>query len=77
MKQGVLKESIVQKVSVFEGKILRNIFEPTKEGNGIWRIETNTELDELIKHQNITNDCKTQRLVWFGHINRMPESSIV
>ena len=35
------------------------------------------ELHELIKHQNIINYVKAQRLSWFGHINRMPESSIV
>jgi len=61
---------------VFERKILRKIFGPTKEANGIWRIKTNKELDELIKHQNI-NYVKAQRLSWFGHINRMPETSIV
>jgi len=34
---------------VFERKILRKIFGPTKEVNGIWRIKINKELDELIK----------------------------
>ena len=43
----VLRESIIQNLSVFERKILREIFEPTKEDNGIWRIKTNKELDEL------------------------------
>ena len=72
----VLKESIIQKLSVFERKILRKIFGPTKEANGIWRIKTNKELDDLIKHRNITNYVKAQRLSWFGHVNRMPETSI-
>ena len=62
---------------MFERKILRNIFGPTKEDNGNWRIETNIELDELIKHRNIINYVKAQRLSWFGHISRMPETSIV
>jgi len=44
----VLKENIIQKLSVFERKILRKIFGPTKEANGIWRIKANKELDELI-----------------------------
>ena len=52
----VLKESIIQKLSVFE----RKIFWPTKEANGIWRIKTNKELDELIKHRNIINYVKAQ-----------------
>jgi len=45
---------------VFERKILRKIFEPTKEANSIWRIKTNKELDELIKHWNIINYVKAQ-----------------
>jgi len=65
----VLKESIIQRLSVFERKILRKIFGPTKENNGNWRIKTNIELDELIKHRNIVNYVKAQRFGWFGHIN--------
>jgi hypothetical protein len=61
----------------FERKILRSIFERTKEDNGNWRIKTNMELDELIKHRNIINYDKAQRLSWFGHINRMAENSTV
>jgi len=36
----VLKETIIQELLVFERKILRRIFGPTKE-NQIWSIETN------------------------------------
>jgi hypothetical protein len=73
----VLKEGIIQRPLVFERKILRQIFGPTKEKNGNWRIKTNKELDELMKHRNIINCIKAQRLSWFGHTNRMPETSIV
>jgi hypothetical protein len=34
-------------------------------------------LDKLIQHQSIINYVKAQRLSWFGHINRMPETSTV
>jgi len=34
-------------------------------------------LDELINHPKIINYVKAQRLSWFGHTNRMPETSIV
>jgi hypothetical protein len=61
---------------VFEMKILRKIFGPTKERDGTWRIKTN-ELDKLIRHKNITNYIKTQRLSWFGHLHRMPEERLV
>ena len=46
---------------VFERKVLRKIFGPTKERDGTWRIKTNHELDELIRHKNITNHIKAQR----------------
>ena len=48
---------------------------PTKEVKGIWRIKTNKELDEITKHQNKINYVKAQRLSWFEHINRLPETS--
>jgi len=69
----VLKENIIQKLLVFERKILRGIFGCTKE-NQTWRIKNNEELDKLIKHRNIVNHIKAQRLSWFGHIQRMPET---
>jgi hypothetical protein len=73
----VLEESIIQRLSVFGRKTLRKSFGPTKESNGNWRIETNIELDELIKHRNTINYVKAKRSSWFGTINRMPETSIV
>jgi hypothetical protein len=63
----VLKETIIQKLLVFERRILRRIFEPTQE-NQIWRVKTNEELDKLIKHKNIINYIKAQILSWFGHV---------
>jgi hypothetical protein len=38
----VLKETVIQKLLVFERKILRRIFGPTKE-NQIWRVKTNAD----------------------------------
>jgi len=73
----VLKENIIQKLSVFERKILRKVFGPTKKKDGSWKIKTNTELDKLIQHRNIINYVKAQRLSWYGHIYRKPETSII
>ena len=56
---------------IFERKILRKIFGPTKEPNGLWRIKTNEELDELIQRKNIIRFIKSQRLKWLGHVERM------
>jgi hypothetical protein len=67
----VLKGSSVQKLMIFERKILRRIFGPTKEVNGLWRIKTNEELDKLIKRRNIIRFIKSQRLKRLGHVERM------
>ena len=61
---------------VFERKILRKIYGPTYE-NGVWRIKTNQELDKIVKHKNVINFAKAQRLVWYGHIERMQEARMV
>jgi len=68
-----LKETVIQKLIVFERRILRRIFGPTKEKQ-IWGVKTNEELDKLIKHKNIINYIKAQRLSWFGHVQRMPDT---
>ena len=72
-----MRETIGTWVIVFERKVLRNIFGPTKERDGTWRIKTNDELDKLIRNKNIINYIKTQRLSWFGHLHRMSEERMV
>jgi hypothetical protein len=72
----ILKEAIIQKLLVFERKVLRRIFDFTKE-NQIWRVKTIEELNKLIKYKNIINYIKAQRLSWFGHVQRMPDTITV
>jgi len=72
----ILKETIINRLMVFERKILRKILVPTY-GNGSWRIKTNQELNKLIKHENIINFATAQRLGWYGHIERMQETRMV
>jgi hypothetical protein len=52
---------------------LRRIFGPTKEKDGTWRIKTNEELDYLIKHNNVINQIRAQRLSLFGYVQRMSD----
>ena len=75
-KTWILKETITNRRMVFERKTLRKIFGPTYE-NGFWRIKTNEELDKLIKHKNIINFARAQRLEWCSHIERMQETRMV
>ena len=72
----VLKENIKTKLRVFERKVLRRIYGPTKESDGTWRIKWNEELNRLIGNKNIINYIKTQRLAWFEHIHCMPDNSM-
>ena len=72
----ILKEIITNRLIAFERKILRKIFSSTYE-NGTWRIKTNQELDKIIKHKNIINFARAQRLGWYGHIERMQETRMV
>jgi len=57
--------------------VLRRIFGPAKERDGTWRIRTNDELDKLIRHKNIINHIKAQRLSWFRHLHRMSEERML
>ena len=61
----------------FERKMLRKIFGPTKERDGSWRIKTKDELNVLMRHRNVINHIKSQKLRWFGHLQRMPDKRIV
>jgi hypothetical protein len=65
----ILKENIKTKLRVFERKVLRRIYGPTKEKDSTWRIKSNEELNRLIGNKNIINYIKTQRLAWFGHVH--------
>jgi hypothetical protein len=73
----VLKENIKSKLKVFEKKVLRRIYGPTKETDGTWRIKSNEELNRLTGNKNIINYIKAQRLAWFGHVHHMPDDSMV
>jgi hypothetical protein len=69
----VLTGNSTQKLVIHERKILRKIFEPTKESNCPCRIKINKELDKLIQQKNMIRFIKSQRLKWLGHLERMPK----
>jgi len=47
---------------IFERRILRKIYGPTQNNDGIWRIKTNEESEILIKKKTIVRFIKSQRL---------------
>jgi len=73
----VLKESIINRLMIFERRIMRKIFGPTRRDDGYWRIKTNQEMNDILKGQNIIGFIKKQRINWLGHIECMVGDNIV
>jgi len=73
----VLKENMINKLMIFERRIMRKIFGPTRTDDGYWRIKTNQEINEILKGQNIIAFIKKQRLNWLGHVECMAEDDNV
>jgi hypothetical protein len=66
----------MQKLLIFEWKVLRKIYGPVKDRDN-WRIRTNSELDTLTGGVNIVRYIKEQRLRRLGHIQRMEDDRMV
>ena len=64
----------------FKRKIMWKMFGPTRTDDGYWRIETNQEINAMLKgkkYMYIFGFIKKQRLIWVGHVERMAEVNIV
>jgi hypothetical protein len=60
----------------WERKILRKIYGPKCE-QGIWRIRSNLEIQNMFKSPDIVTEIKVRRLEWLGHVIRMEEDTCV
>jgi hypothetical protein len=60
---------------MFERKIIRRINGPVMEKN-VWRIRYNEELNTLLKEEGIIIFIKSQRIRWFGHVQRMEDNAM-
>jgi hypothetical protein len=61
------------RLRVFENKVLRKIFGPKREADGLWRKLHNDELHSLYSSLNIVRVIKSSRMKWAGHVARMGE----
>jgi len=61
-----------QALLIFERKIFRRIYGPKYE-DGEWKSQTNRELEQMSKGENIVKWIKGQRIRWLGHLERMEE----
>jgi hypothetical protein len=66
-----------EKLKIFERKILRSAYGPVQDTNNGWRVRTNQEIEALIKEENVVRFIKSQRLAWYGHVNRMEDNKSV
>jgi len=47
---------------IFERRIMRKIFGPTRTDDGYWRIKTNQEINKILKGQNIIGFIKKTKI---------------
>jgi hypothetical protein len=56
----------------WERKILRKIYGPRSE-QGVWRIRSNLEIQNMYKSPDIVTEIKVRRLEWLGHVVKMED----
>jgi hypothetical protein len=61
------------RMRVFENRVLRRIFGPKREEDGLWRYMRNDEFYNLYSSPNIVRVIKSRRLRWAGQVTRMGE----
>jgi hypothetical protein len=61
-----------QALLIFETKIFRRIYGPKYE-NREWKSQTNQELEEMSKGENVVKWIKGQRISWLVHLERLEE----
>jgi hypothetical protein len=61
------------RLRVFESRVLRKIFGPKREEDGLWRKLHNDELHNLYSLPNIVTGIKSRRMRWARHVAHVGE----
>jgi hypothetical protein len=56
------------RLRVFENRVLRRIFGPKREEDGLWRKLHTDELQSLYSSPNIVSVVKSKRIRWAGRV---------
>ncbi|KDR12742.1 hypothetical protein L798_12539 [Zootermopsis nevadensis] len=56
------------RLQVFENRVLRRIFGPKREDDGVWRKLHNDELKNLYSSPSIVRVIRSRRMRWVGHV---------
>lgn len=72
----ILNKKEEKKLVVFENKVLRKIFGPTKE-NGEWRIKHNKEIRDQYRENDVVAHVRSGRLRWAGHVLRREQGTLL
>jgi hypothetical protein len=64
------------RLRVFKNRVLRRIFGPIREEDGLWRKLHNDELHSLYSSPNIVRVFKSRRMRWVGHVACMGEAEV-
>jgi len=62
---------------IFERRIMRKIFGPTRTADGYWRIKSNQEINDILKGRSKIGFIKKQRLNLLGHVESKAEDNTV
>ena len=68
----MLSKQDEHRLSIFERKIIRRIYDPVK-GGGKRRIGTNQEIYQQWSENGIVKFCKLSRPKWAGHVIRQDD----
>jgi hypothetical protein len=60
----------------FQNRVLRRIFGPKMEEDGLWRKLQDDKFHSLYSSPNIVRVIKSRRMRWAGHVARMGEGEI-
>jgi hypothetical protein len=66
-----------QRLRVFENRVLRKIFGPTRVEDGSWRKLHNDELHGLYSSPNTVRVIKSRRMRYAGHVVRMGRGEVL